>query len=326
MRTLLWRAALLSFLLSPGCDGLPPPTFETTLSLRNGGDVETTSFASGEAIKLVMKLRNLTDQPQTLTFPYPHTFDFAAYRQGQVQGRPQWYWSEDTWWFTPETTQVTLAPAETKEFAVMWTPARWIAPGNYEAQGFIFGDDYGGGCSDLFGSGQPSSVQPQYRSFRVPFIIRADEENFFPTFETTLSLRNAGDVETSTFTSGESIKFVLTVRNLLDLPQKLKFPYGQTFDFAVFGPGQGSPLWFWSNGQGFTQAVTYVTWDPGETKEFSVVWDQHLYGFPDPGPLIESGNYEAQGFLYGYGGNLFLEAPPASPSQYRSARLLFVIQ
>lgn len=120
-----------------------------------------------------------------------------------------------------------------------------------------------------------------------------DGENGVPLFETTLSVQDGSGQAATTFTTGQPISFVLSVKNLTDAPQTITLPTGQGLDVLVLQANQTTVHWRWSYGQGFTQAITYLNFTPGETKTFPVVWGQKDNG----GAQVNPGDFEAQGHV-----------------------------
>lgn len=68
------------------------------------------------------------------------------------------------------------------------------------------------------------------------------------------------------------LAFVVTATNRLDVPLALRFRNGQWCDVSVVG-ADGAPVWRWSAGKVFTQAIRDVLLDPGEAREVRLEWD-----------------------------------------------------
>jgi hypothetical protein len=107
-------------------------------------------------------------------------------------------------------------------------------------------------------------------------------------FVTTLAVEDASGNAAGSFTSGQQIQLVLSVRNRSTASQTVTFNTGQQYNFAVFKSGSATEVWTWSLGQSFTQNATSLTWQAGQTRTFTVVWNQT----GDAGQLVPSGDYE----------------------------------
>jgi len=72
-----------------------------------------------------------------------------------------------------------------------------------------------------------------------------------------------------------AVEFALAVANAGTDPVELTFRSGRVADFAVSADGE--PVWRWSDGRAFTQAIRTETLDPGESVTGSGRWE-------DPAP------------------------------------------
>lgn len=109
-----------------------------------------------------------------------------------------------------------------------------------------------------------------------------------PNFVTTLAVEDANGNATSSFSPGQQIQFVLSVRNRSTTNQTISFNTAQQYNFAVFESGSATEVWTWSLSQSFTQNATTLTIPAGQTQTFTVVWNQT----DDAGQLVSSANYE----------------------------------
>lgn len=110
--------------------------------------------------------------------------------------------------------------------------------------------------------------------------------------ETKLILRDSFRQESDSFIQGENIEFLLTVTNNSSDPLTLNFLDGQQYDFYI-NSSIDTEVWRWSADKAFTQALTELVIQAGESIEISQVWNQTLAG----GGVISIGNYFAFGSL-----------------------------
>ncbi|MGA9852497.1 MAG: BsuPI-related putative proteinase inhibitor [Gammaproteobacteria bacterium] len=109
-----------------------------------------------------------------------------------------------------------------------------------------------------------------------------------PDFVTTLAVEDASGNTTSSFTLGQPIQLVLSVRNRTTSSQTISFNTAQQYNFVVLDSGSATEVWTWSLVQTFSQNTTTLTLAAGQTQTYTVTWDQT----DDNDQLVPSGNYE----------------------------------
>ena len=124
-----------------------------------------------------------------------------------------------------------------------------------------------------------------------------------PPFETSLALQNARGKEAGIFERNETITMILTIRNRTETQQALTLPSAQTYDCAV-STAAGKEIWRWSKGRMFAQVVTEMTFSPGESRTFKVIWDRSR----SDGSIAEPGQYRAIGSIPGHAPGTVSEA------------------
>jgi hypothetical protein len=93
------------------------------------------------------------------------------------------------------------------------------------------------------------------------------------TFDTNLTLRNSTGLATASFVMGEPIRFDFQVKNRTSHAVQLQFGDAQIYDIVVFEQVSSRPLWQWSQGHSFPQIPTTLTYEPGVTQTYSIVWN-----------------------------------------------------
>lgn len=86
---------------------------------------------------------------------------------------------------------------------------------------------------------------------------------------------------------------MLTVRNRRDTPVTVQFSSARTSDFLIVRENSSSVVWKWSTGRDFAPVETEIDFRAGETRTFSVSWDQ----IDANGAQVPAGTYEARGVL-----------------------------
>jgi len=106
------------------------------------------------------------------------------------------------------------------------------------------------------------------------------------------ALNTSLDVGQQTYQAGAPVQMTLNVRNTGDQAIRLQMPTGQMYDFVVQN-SNGQEIWHWSNGRAFTQSVTQVAVPAGETRSFTVTWNQQ----DDQGNQVPPGSYTIVGMV-----------------------------
>ncbi len=114
-----------------------------------------------------------------------------------------------------------------------------------------------------------------------------------PVFVTSVAVEDANGVLTSIFSPGQTIQFVVSVRNRSSSSQTLSFDTSQKSNIVVLDSGTATEVWTWSLGQSFSQNTSSLTIAAGQTQTFTVTWDQT----DDSGQAVASGDYEVIGGL-----------------------------
>lgn len=166
-----------------------------------------------------------------------------------------------------------------------------------------------------------------------------------PDFVTNVTIEDGNGNVSNSFTQGEEIQFVVSVRNRTNTEQSVNIQVcGPYAAMAVVDAGTADVV-----ATGYTpelncQAVnldgTPLAFAPGQTMTYTIQWNQQMYGSGNPVP---PGNYEVMGGIYCWnapsatnpagGWNttdcMAHGAPSASeltPTQFRSELTPFTIQ
>lgn len=104
----------------------------------------------------------------------------------------------------------------------------------------------------------------------------------------------------TTYKTSEPITFTITARNSSNAAQTLTFGSGQSYDILVRpqGHAEAEPLWQWSRGRMFTQALREVTLNAGEQKTWTTTWLQT----GNAGGFVPRGDYAVSARLAANGG------------------------
>ncbi len=111
-----------------------------------------------------------------------------------------------------------------------------------------------------------------------------------------LSIDSLSDSLSFSVPYGEPLPMTLSITNANDQQVERTYNTGQRYDFVVFDT-MGIEIWRWAYRTGFTQALVEVTFEPGETVTYSVVWNQQT----NDGEQVAPGTYELHAYDVGCG-------------------------
>ncbi len=250
-----------------------PTDFLVSLKTTNKFEQPSSSFVDGEPINITLTIQNLSAQTQVLSFPSAQQYDFALKTD---DGLEVWRWS-NSYAFAGALSSYELAPGETRVITEQLdlSAVQISLLGSYVLVAEGIGIDV-----------TPSQI-----------VIITDIDYALPAsdFQVTLKTTDASEQLATSFAQGESINIILTIKNISARTKTLSFNDGKLYDFALQNEN-GVEVWRWSNGYGFTQALTSYTIAPGETRTFTEQWEQRL---SESGPLLAPGNYTLQADDFG---------------------------
>lgn len=169
-----------------------------------------------------------------------------------------------------------------------------------------------------------------------------------PAFVTTMTVEDANGNPASRYSQGQTIQFVISVRNRLNTPQTIVLPEPPCaitpYSVAVVPAGTSNVV-FWGNNPVLHCMLAVaggfpLTFTPGQTMSFTVTWNQT--GVDNQ--LVASGNYEVLGGIGCVSPSAGYSGPPVSynaadcmplgpptaddlaPTQFRSDLVAFTIQ
>jgi len=166
-----------------------------------------------------------------------------------------------------------------------------------------------------------------------------------PQFVTNLAVDDVNNNPSSAFATGATINFVLSIRNRSNTTQTLFFNSSEECNLAVVDAGTATVEWTDDHsgasssvctGSGSSSSFGELSFKAGETKTFTVSWDQA----DNSGKPIATGDYEVMGGFTVYntagagsaadnGNSMSIGSPAASqlfPTVYRSDLIPFTVQ
>ena len=114
------------------------PQFATTVEVYDAAGAERSTFLSGETITIIVSIKNLTTEPQTIVLNDGKRYEIIVNWAGQSVT----FWNGSTGYvFTQGTEYLVFNSRETKTFRVTWDQVgnngQPAGPGFYEVQGYI---------------------------------------------------------------------------------------------------------------------------------------------------------------------------------------------
>jgi hypothetical protein len=112
------------------------PPFEARLELEAADSAARTTFAVGQPVVLVLRVRNTSEAARTLELPSAQPYDFAVF----AEGGEVWRWSRGRM-FAQMLTELRFEPGEEKVWREKLGPsagaATPLSPGRYRAEGSL---------------------------------------------------------------------------------------------------------------------------------------------------------------------------------------------
>lgn len=137
------------------------PDFVTEVLIEDGSGDAGEAFSRGEDVTVVARVRNRSDESQTLEFRDGRTADFIVL---DAEGNEVRLWSGDRS-FTQALQEESFEAGETRRFEMEWEGLEdddgdSLAAGDYEIQAWLPAEDERDGTDDLSPGPLRSTLQP----------------------------------------------------------------------------------------------------------------------------------------------------------------------
>jgi hypothetical protein len=137
-------------------------TFTTTLVLRNSAGTEKYTFSTEELITFELRVRNLTDEAQTVDLSSTLATDFLVYDDGEETA----LWTSSEGIAAPTViTPLDFEPNETKVMSYTWnqvlSDGSVLGTGDYDARGLV------AAVGVSANAGAPHELRSVLKGFRV---------------------------------------------------------------------------------------------------------------------------------------------------------------
>lgn len=220
-------------------------------------------YSPGQPITVRFQASNTAKRSAYLRFTSGQRFDFTVYPVGQSN-------SVYTW--------------SAARMFIQGMGSLWLKPGqrqNYEAN-----------IGDEMGRLKPDKYRLVARLANSPRPITAVPIQFEVT---TLGLSMTAHTDKTNYKIGEPVRINVAVANRAAKANRVRFDSGLDCDVFISDEA-GKPVWNYGANLRFIRALGEVTWQKGETRNYSVTWD----GVALPGTALsnlEPGQYRVQAVL-----------------------------
>jgi hypothetical protein len=269
MRTSLsFFAALPLLAASTATNFSPTQAAPAKSALRSWVSLRATTdkarYTVGETINVRLTARNTAKRGAYLRFTSGQRFDLQAFRQGEKE--PSYTWSA--------SRMFTMA-----------TGSLWLKSGQSQVFDASIGDE--------MGPLRPGKYLLRAQLSNSPRPIEAPPVSFEIT-EPAISLTTR--TNKTSYAIGERVQVEVAVANRSAQAQRLNFESGLDCDVVV-STEAGAPVWTYGANLRFIRALGEVTWNKGETKNYSRTWNGNALPSDATPAQLEPGRYQVQAVL-----------------------------
>jgi hypothetical protein len=213
---------------------------------------------------------NTSRRSAYLRFTSGQRFDFSVYPVGK--GQAVYTWSASRM-FLQALGSLWLKPGQSQKFdATIGDEMGQLPSGKYRLM------------ARLTNSPRPIVAAPVY--FEVSSSTVSSN-----------SLSLTARTDKTVYKIGESVRVDVTAANRTGIEQQLQFDSGLDCDVTITNES-GKPVWNYGANLRFIRALGKVTWQNGETKNYTRLWE----GVPQPHETVathlQPGRYRVQAFLH----------------------------
>ena len=239
-------------------------------------------YAVGGPIQVRLRAINTAKRSAYLRFTSGQRFDLSVYPVGKNEAVYTWSASR---MFIQSLGSLWLRPGQSQNFdATIGEEMGTLAPGKYRL------------VARLTNSPRPIEAMPVY--FEV---VRNASQKTSQSAALSLTART----DKTTYKMGEPVRIEVAAINATGKEQRLQFDSGLDCDVTITDEA-GKPVWNYGANLRFIRALGEVTWQKGETKNYTRIWE----GVAQPQETISNlqpGRYRVQAFLHS---TPQLSAPP----------------
>ncbi|HEX8464761.1 MAG TPA: BsuPI-related putative proteinase inhibitor [Abditibacterium sp.] len=232
-------------------------------------------YAPGEAVSVRLTAKNNAKTGAYLKFSSGQRFDFSVFKSGTTQSAYTWSASR---MFMQSLGSLWIPAGQTQKFeAAIGDEMGRLKPGKYRL------------VARLANTGNLIQSAP------IEFEIAAPK------------LQISAKTDKVRYKIGEPVKIDFAVKNTAQTPTRVTFGSGQTYDVFIFD-AQNRQIWSYAANLRFIMVQTPITWQAGEIKNFSTIWN----GIPladEAGATLKPGKYRVQVQL---SSQPSVDAPPLS--------------
>ncbi|HEY0075956.1 MAG TPA: BsuPI-related putative proteinase inhibitor [Abditibacteriaceae bacterium] len=227
-------------------------------------------YTPGQPIQVRLKATNTHKRGAFLRFTSGQRFDFSVYPLNKKEAVYTWSASR---MFLQALGSLWIKPGQSQNFeAAVGDEMGQLKPGKYRL------------LARLTNSPRPIVASPIY--FEVSNQKVSQSESVSVTAQT----------DKTTYKVGEPVHIEVVAANLTGKEQRLQFEGGLDCD-VVISDESGRPIWTYGANLRFIRALGEVTWQKGETKNYTRTWDGIALPQETVPTTLKSGRYSVQAFL-----------------------------
>lgn len=227
-------------------------------------------YTPGQPIQVRLRATNVSKRGAYLRFTSGQRFDFSVYPLNKKEAVYTW---SATRMFIQTLGSLWLKPGQSQNFeAAIGDEMGQLKPGKYRL------------LARLTNSPRPIVAAPIY--FEVSNQKVSQSESVSLTART----------DKTTYKVGEPVRIDVVAANSTGKEQRLQFDGGLDCD-VVISDESGRPIWTYGANLRFIRALGEVTWQKGETKDYTRTWDGIALPQETVPTTLKSGRYRVQAFL-----------------------------
>lgn len=222
------------------------------------------SYTPGQPIQVSMAAINTAKRAATLRFSSGQRFDLVLYRFGE--SAPVYTWSASRM-FIQMLGNMTLGAGQSRTFdATLGDEMGALSPGKYRLEARL---------TDTSGGIAAAPIWFAVKDLALSMTARAAEPRY---------------------KLGTPIEIDMAVKNLTGKTNVVPFDSGMTYDVMITDENKNL-VWSYGANLRFIRVLGSVTWEAGETKNFSATWNGVALPRETTSPQLEPGRYKIQAVL-----------------------------
>ncbi len=270
MKQFIWSAAFAASILAAPFEAQARPQKKTAQAAARSwvklyASTDKKVYAPGQPIQVRLTAINTAKKGAYLRFTSGQRFDFSVYRQGNNETVYTW---------------------SASRMFVQSLGSLWLKPGQSQHYNDVIGDE--------MGQLKPGKYRLVARLANTPRPIVAAPLAFEIAAQNTIAL--AARTDKTRYKIGEAVQIDVLAANKSGADKTLKFESGLDCDVTI-SDERGNMVWNYGANLRFIRALGEVTWQNGETKNYTRIWNGVALPGDNGTSQIKPGRYRVQTVL-----------------------------